>query len=136
MITFKQFIQLSEDNTIGYHNDGPGSGLAYGSGALLGSDFTGSETAGKFLGNPLHLPSLDMTIPQVVRSGVVRLLEKNKNPIHILLSDGTRLHLTWDQYKRIEGTEPAIGKLMHVTFQRNVNNGPDETSQITQCRCD
>ena len=135
MKTFIEFLRLKEENTVGYHNDGPGSGFDPSGGAYLGSDFTGSETHGKFLGNPSHLPSLDMQLPQMTRSGRIRLIDKNKNPIFILLSDGTKLYLTWDQFKRIDGDEPAIGKLMQVTFQRHTNSGEDENSKITQCRC-
>jgi hypothetical protein len=138
MLTFAKYIELREQNTVGYHNDGPGSGFMPTGGPLLGSDFTGSEQSPTMgmLGHPLHLPSLDMGIPSITRTGRVAFIERNKNPIFILLSDGTKLYLSWDQFKRIEGQEPTVGRQMTVTFQRHPGDQSEMNSQIASCRCD
>mgnify|MGYP003337395045 CR=1 FL=1 len=38
------------------------------------------------------------------------ITKRNKNPIFIMLSDGTKLYLSWDEFRRVEGVEPEIGK--------------------------
>jgi len=134
MLTFREFL---EQNTVGYHNDGPGSGFVQTGGAYLGSDQTGSEQdpTKAMLGHPQWLPSLDFAIPTVSRTSTVAFVERNKNPILVMLQDGTKLHFSWDQFKRIEGSEPERGKQLTVTFQRNPKAGKEETSQILSCRC-
>lgn len=136
MLYFKEFI-LREENTVGYHNDGPGSSFAPSGGSYLGSDFTGSEqsTTMGLQGHPVHLPSLDMEIPLITRTGRVKFIERNRNPIFILLSDGTKLYLSWDQFKRIHGPEPEVGKMLSVTFQRHPKATQDENSQISSLTC-
>ena len=135
MKTFSEFIRLREENTVGYHNDGPGSGFAPGGGAILGSDFTGSETAAKFLGNPLHLPSMDMEVRKVERTSPISSIDRHSNPIKIQLLDGTKLYMTWDQFKRVEGKEPAYGRLMHVSFQRHPDTDSYENSTVVSAKC-
>jgi hypothetical protein len=136
MLSFREFI-LKEENTVGYHNDGPGGGFIKTGGAYLSTDQTGSEqnpTLG-MLGHSQWLPGLDLAIPTISVSSQVALVERNKNPILVLLRDGTRLNFSWDQFKRIEGCEPMRGKQMTVTFQRNPKAGKTEISQIISCRC-
>lgn len=139
MLSFRQFIELAEQNTVGYHNDGPGSGFAQsGGGAMLGSDWTGSEQpeAHGMLGRPLSLPSYDMAVPKVKRQSRVKVLERNNNPILMILDDGTRMSFTYDEFKRIEGREPQQGSLITVVFQRHPRMGASAMSQIDSIRCD
>jgi len=131
MLNFKDFLQkIEEQNTVGTHNDGPGVGY-------LPSEFTGSEAPenAKFDTRPPHLSSLDAILPSVTKKGQIRLIERNKNPIFILLSDGTQLYLSWDEFKRIRGQEPTVGKNLTVVFQRNMNDRSKSPSKINSILC-
>lgn len=89
-------------------------------GALASTDVTGSEqspTMG-YSGHSLHLPSTDLTVPSVTRTGRITTLLLKKNPIYVRLSDGTEASFTYDEYRRIEGN-PGVGKTMTITFQRH-----------------
>lgn len=100
-------------------------------GALASSDVTNSEMGDTTAsaGHPLHLPSTDLTIPAVVKNGRITTLIKNTNPIYLRLSDGTEAHLSYDEFRRIEGT-PAIGKAMTITFQRRPDDRSNNYSKI------
>ena len=146
MLKFNEYVKrMDESNTIGKHNDGNRQGNA---GAYIGSDWSGSEaipTMGMD-GHPPHLPSLDLTInlpntiptdiPTVEKKAVIRVVEKNKNPIFIHLEDGTRIFLSLDEFKRITGNKPCPGKTMTVKFQRTSNDNRDIASQIQSIHCD
>lgn len=143
MIKFKEYIEkrMQEQNTVGKHNDGATTNNA---GAYLGSDWTGSEqspTMG-YLGHPVHLPSLDLVVnmpslglPTVKRSSKIILIQKNKNPISVFLSDGTKIFLTLDEFNRINGKKPEVGKNITVTFQRHNKNNSEENSKIQNIMC-
>lgn len=124
MLNFKKYL---EQNTIGYHNDGPG-------GAFVSSDFSGSENPQtNFEGRPLHLPSTDLGMPSVTKTSQISKLERNKNPIFVLLKDGTKLYFTYDEFNRISG-EPAVGKTITVVFQRHPGDKsatPSKVSRVT-----
>lgn len=103
-------------------------------GALASTDVTGTEqteTQG-FSGHPLHLPSTDLTIPSIVKTGRITMLQNKRNPIYLRLSDGTEANFTYDEYRRIEGT-PALGKTMTITFQRHPNDLSRQHSKIDKC---
>ena len=100
-------------------------------GALVNSDFnnTGTKPIKDYIqGNQ---EDIDLTIPSVKREGRIVTLLLKKNPIYIKLSDGTEAHLTYDQWKRIEG-KPAIGKVMTIIFQRNPKIQTSERSKIAK----
>jgi len=82
-----------------------------------------------FSGQSLHLPSTDMTIPSVERTGRITTLLSKRNPIYVRLSDGTEAQFTYDEYKRIEGN-PALGKTMTVIFQRHPEDSGRSYSKI------
>lgn len=126
---FREFLALTEVNTVGKHND-------HATGAMLQSTQTGSERnpSPGMEGHPNHLPSLDL-VPTITKTSQIKYVEKNKNPIRILLADGTRLHFTWDEFKRIQGDEPTMGKTLTVVFQRFPSDTTEETSQIQSVRC-
>ena len=130
MLKFKDYVRLREMNTVGYHNDGPGGGY-------LSSDQTGSEAVPADHGN--HLPSTDLKIPEelptVVVTSTIRMLERNKNPIFIFLDDGTKLYLTWQEFNRIGGKEPEVGRQMRVVFLRRKDDSSESPSQIQQAFC-
>jgi hypothetical protein len=101
------------------------------SGSYLSTDFTGTEqpeTMGS-AGHPLYLPSTDITIPNIEKTSRIKILEYKKNPIYIELSDGTKAHFTYDEFRKIQG-KPAIGKLMTIIFQRHPEDRGQEHSKI------
>lgn len=100
-------------------------------GAYASTDVTGSEqspTMG-YSGHSLHLPSTDLTIPSVERTGRITTLLSKRNPIYIRLSDGTEAQFTYDEYKRIEG-KPDIGKTMTLIFQRHPDDSGRSYSKV------
>jgi len=124
MLQFKKY--LTEQNTVGYHNDGPGA-------PYLTSDFTGSETPMNYGGHPTWLPSLDLGLPTVTKTAKIIQIERNKNPISVMLQDQTRLYFTYDEFRRIKGSEPKEGKMMTVVFQRHPGDGSEAPSQVQSC---
>jgi hypothetical protein len=105
-----------------FHDQRLGNQIA---GAFVSTDVSGTEQPEGSVGHPLYLPSTDMTIPSSVKSGRITTLMLKKNPIYVRLSDGTEASFTYDEYQRIEG-EPALGKTMTITFQRQ----PEDWSRM------
>jgi hypothetical protein len=108
-MNFKNYLNIIEQNTVGFHND-------FATASFLPTSFTGSETfPTQTLGT--SLPSIDAIIPNTVRRSEVMYIQKNKNPIFVLLKDGTKLYFTWDEYIRIG--KPDIGNILNVTFSND-----------------
>lgn len=114
---FKNYLKFIEQNTVGTHND-------FATASFATSDFTGSET---FPTQTLsvNLPSIDLIIPNTVRRSEIIYMQQNKNPIFVLLKDGTKLYFTWDEYIRIG--KPDVGRTLCVTFEKRL---PDEPAKI------
>lgn len=134
MANFKQFMENQGLGELGlklnkfYHN----KDLDQKIGAFLSTDVSGteqSETLG-LSGHPPHLPSTDFVIPDTTRTGRITLLDKKSNPIRVRLSDGTEVLFTHDEFKKIQGEEPSVGKLMRVIFQRHPNDPTPNLSRI------
>ena len=125
-MNFKEHIKITEQNTVGKHND-------FATGAMLSSSWTGSEMAPEKM--LPFLPSTDLTIPQIVRSSFISSIEKNKNPITIQLKDGTQIHVTIDQFNRIN-KKPEVGKRITVIFQRSDDDLSDNPSKIDKIEVD
>lgn len=85
----------------------------------------------QFVEHSTSLPGL----PQITRTSVVRFVERNKNPVFVLLADGTKLYFTWDEFKRISGPEPTPGKKMTVYLQRLESDNSQQTSKIDRVVC-
>jgi hypothetical protein len=114
-----------------FHDPNLGNQIA---GAFTTTDVTGSEqspTMG-YAGHDLHLPSTDLTIPSVERTGRITVLMAKKNPIYVRLSDGTEAHFTYDEFRRIEG-KPELGKVMTIIFQRHPEDSTEQRSKIDKC---
>lgn len=132
MAKFKQFIE----SDLGLGNLGSKLWQTYNAldapvGAFLSSDVSGSEqsdTQGS-AGHPLHLPSTDLVIPKLERTGRIQQMMLTKNPIMIQLSDGTQAYFSYDEYRRIQG-EPALGKTMTIIFQRHPGDKSQMASKI------
>lgn len=118
---FKDFI---EQNTVGYHNDGPGSNFDPSGGAYLSSTVSGRDNEAK------GVPGTDFQVPIVKKSGRIDAINKKKNPIYIRMQDGTQLFFTWDEFKRIKGKEPERGDIISVLFQRLPGDTSKTPSQI------
>lgn len=116
-----------------------------GPGSMLPTSWTGSEgdPTASLSGHPVFLPGTDFVagndgigIPEITKQGKVKVFIFKKNPITIELEDGTKLFLTYDQYKRMQGDLPIIPKhtVLTVTFQRTPSDVTLNTSQISKCR--
>lgn len=129
---FKDYIELAEQNTVGHHNDGPGGGFSSGGGHYVTSDVAGTEASSTrdAQGHANHMPGHVLEIPTVSKTSRVAMVERNKNPIFVMLQDGTKMYFTWNEFQRIRGKEPSPGRLMTVKFQRRPNDTRQESSQI------
>lgn len=132
---FKDFI-LNED--IGLGNMGARMDSLFNSpqftaqaGAYMNSDVSGSDQPDPTaMGNdPVFVPSNDLTIPQVTRSGRIKVLNQTRNPIYVELTDGTKAHFSYDEWKRIQG-EPKIGSMMTIVYQRHPEDRTKTHSKI------
>ena len=81
--------------------------------------------------NQVGLPSTDMTLSSIEKTGRITTLLLKKNPIYIRLSDGTEARFTYDEYRKIQG-EPALGKNMTLIFQRHPSDASGQHSKIDQ----
>jgi hypothetical protein len=134
-MTFRDFV-LREEAGLG--DLGSGMDRAFNNpyytrfaGAYLSTDMSGTEqpeTLGS-AGHPLYLPSTDLVVPQVERTGRIKVLDYGRNPIYLELTDGTRAFFTHDEFRRIRG-RPAVGKLMSIVFQRHGADHTDAHSKI------
>lgn len=117
---FKNYFKLIEQNTVGYHND-------FATGVFVSTDFSGSETfPTQTLGT--NLPGIDLIIPNTTRKSEIIYIQKNKNPIFVLMKDGTKLYFTWDEYIRIG--KPDIGRTLVITFEKRLPNEPSKILKI------
>ncbi len=119
MTNFKQFLESSLGTKLNRFYQDLDAKVG---GAFLSSDVSGTEDFAK---NLPHLPSTDLTIPSSVKTGRIVVLDRKSNPIRIRLSDGTEANFTWDEFQKIKGAEPTVGKVMTITFQRH----PDDRSR-------
>lgn len=119
-MNFKQYL---EQNTIGKHND-------FATASFLPSTWTGSEDLGKY---GYGLPSTDLEVPNTTKCSIIKNIEKNKNPISVELSDGTKIYLSFDEYRRLKNLL-SVGERLCVTFQRSPtdqSNNPSKIIKIT-----
>lgn len=68
-------------------------------------------------------------LPSVTKTSRIQVVERNKNPILIMLSDGTKLYLSWNEYRRLN-EEPSVGKKITINFQRHPGVKTAENSKI------
>ena len=128
-MNFRQFLEHNplkiqnsfSQNTVGKHND-------YATAAFLPSTWTGSEDMGSY---PDGAPGVDLMIPNVVKKSKIRSVEMNKNPIVVMLMDGTKIYLNLDEFNRISSTKRLeVGSEISVTFQRSPGDLGQEPSKI------
>lgn len=106
-----------------------------GGGAVVSTSWTGSSAPDtlSLSGHPPSLPGLDLGLPAITKSGQIVHLIKDKNPIYVQLSDGTKLFFNLDEFRRIKGF-PEVGRTMTVVFQRNSGDLSEQPSQIQSCQ--
>lgn len=127
-INFRQFIEnqfkIQNDfsqNTVGTHNDRATA-------TFVSSNWNSGESSGEFGSG---MPGTDMSLPTVEKKSTIRSIVKNKNPIFIMLMDGTKIYLTLDEFNRISTFKKlAVGEKVTVTFQRNPGDSGQEPSKI------
>ena len=128
-MNFRQFLEHNplkiqnsfSQNTVWKHND-------YATAAFLPSTWTGSEDMGSY---PDGAPGVDLMIPNVVKKSKIRSVEMNRNPIVVMLMDGTKIYLNLDEFNRISSTKRLeVGSEISVTFQRSPGDLGQEPSKI------
>jgi len=102
---------------------------------ILPTSWTGSSAPDtlSLSGHPPSLPGLDLALPSITKSAQIVHVIKDKNPIYVQLSDGTKLFFNLDEFRRIKGS-PEIGRTMTVVFQRNPGDISEYPSQIQSCQ--
>jgi hypothetical protein len=127
MITFKEFLKITEQNGLGLGNLGSQMQKAFDSiPSVLPNGFKRPDYL-------VGIPSLDVQLPTTTGNGTIQLMDTKKSPIYIKLSDGTDCYFTIDEFRRIHG-KPALGKSMTVVFQRHPENRDENSSQIISAR--
>jgi hypothetical protein len=126
---FKLFVEDGEarvynsfsQNTVGRHNDASTA-------KMLPSTWTGSEDLGKYFQG---VPGVDLEVPTVSRTSIVKSVEKRRNPIRVELMDGTVMQLTLDEFNRIDTrTKLYPGREVTVTFQRLEGDSSQQPSKV------
>jgi hypothetical protein len=85
--------------------------------------------SGGWDGSNLTGMSFDLALPAVNKTAKIEYMNTKTNPILIYLSDGSRLYIPYDSFKRIKG-EPRVGKMMMVSMQRRGDDASKTPSQI------
>ena len=102
-------------------------------------DFLNADNIGKAQsGLTIELPAankLSGIMPSITIKSKIRFIEKTKNPISIILVNGTRLFLSLDEFKRISGDNPEIGKNLSVIMQRLEGDTSKTPSKINAIVC-
>jgi hypothetical protein len=105
--------------------------------AMLASTQTGTEAQDPVLPHlpgidiDLNLPGIDidLNLPTVTKASTINFIDDKRNPILVVLADGTQLFFPHDAFRRIKG-EPSIGKTMTIVFQRREDDVSQQPSQI------
>jgi hypothetical protein len=116
-----------------------------GAGSMLPTTWTGSQASDTMglTGHPLNLPEIDIALPpegtvtpELKKSGIVKDFIFNKDPITVILDDGTVLYFTYDEYKRIQGDLPLVPKLtrLEISFQTLPTSLYSTPSKINFCK--
>jgi len=127
-MNFKSFITLSE-----IAMDSPlGTVIPTGPAGALPTNVTGNDTPD----NPAkpQVFGFDLDIPTVTKHATIQYMNDKVNPILIFLSDGTRLFLPFDAFRRIKG-EPRVGKMLTVVMQRRQEDDSEVPSQVQSIHC-
>ncbi len=126
MLSFKEFCLICDA-----FNDYP-------LGVVMPNTAFGATTGPSpaYNGSPIapHQTDFDLGMPTVTKTAQIQQLDDKRNPISMYLSDGTRLFLPYDAFKKIKG-EPRVGKTVSVVFQRRPDDQTATPSQIQSIEC-
>lgn len=150
LMEFREFVKLYErvqthsnpriNNATAWGQLGissPPHGNTFGA---LPTQWTGSQwpdqalRSGGFMGSNWVNGDFDLGLPSVTKSAQIKFIAEKRNPIILLLSDGTRLYMPYDAYKKIN-VQPEVGRTLMVTFQRRGDDSSLEPSQIQTIKC-
>lgn len=102
---------------------------------VSGSQWSDSPLrSGGYMGTDWVNGQFDLALPAVSKTSQIKFISKKKNPILIFLSDGTRLYMPYDSFKKIN-VPPEVGRTLMVTFQRRTDDSSMEPSRIQNIRC-
>lgn len=93
---------------------------------ILGDDAYNRQSTDRFNISGLR----SFILPTKTVRSQIRLINDKTNPILIQLLNGTKLFLSFDEYKKIKNQNPAVGRMATVVFQRNPNDNTDNFSLI------
>lgn len=79
------------------------------------------------------LPDINIGLPSVDKKAKITQILDKKNPIFIGLSDGTKLFMTYDQFRKINGKKPEVGRTMVLSMQRTPEDNSKNPSILTKC---
>jgi len=111
---FKTYVKITELTEIN-------------GGIVVDENFDWAKDIGKML------PHVELDLPLIQKQSKIYYIVDKKNPIHIQLSDGSKLFFTPDEFKRING-KPEIGKTLLVSMQRLQNDFSGLPSKIVSCK--
>lgn len=76
--------------------------------------------------------SADLGFPTITRKGRIASIEMKKTPIRVILSDGTSLALSWDDWRRLGKNPPRVGDEITVEFQKRIDPNGSERFQVAR----
>lgn len=145
---FREFVKLYEriQTRSNQRTDGGfawgqlGMVLPTGPSGAMPTQWTGSQwpddalRSGGFMGSNWVNGKFDLALPSVTKSSQIKFISEKKNPILIFLSDGTKLYMPYDAYKKIIAA-PEVGRTLMVTFMRRGDDTSEEPSKIQTIKC-
>lgn len=106
----------------------------------LPSQWTGSQWgdmplySGGWMGSNWMNGKFDLALPAVSKTAQIKFVGEKTNPILIHLSDGTRLYMPFDRFRKMN-VRPEAGRTMMVTFQRRTDDTSPIPSRIQSIKC-
>jgi hypothetical protein len=77
--------------------------------------------------------TLDMMVPTVTIRSPIEVIDDKNNPIRIQLKDGAKLYMSHDDFKRIKGDPPEVGKTLIAIMLRRPDDKSGQPSQVHHC---
>lgn len=134
-MNFKEYLHLAEFTLSTPLGISIPSAIPFGavSGSWAGnSDPTDAALplrSGGFIGTPNFRSDFNLGLPSTRKTARITFINEKRDPILVCLSDGTKLYMPCDAYKRLN-IEPEVGRTMEVVFQRRSDNDSMEPSKI------
>lgn len=107
-------------------------------GALPSSWTNDTPTQKPFWGGYGDNNDFALGLPSVQKSGIIKILKKEHNPIYVVLQDANehihRLYIPYQTWKNIQ-PEPEIGRTLAVVFDRRPEDRSEAPTKISSIRC-